>query len=304
MKTRVAIYGFGRLGRAIYHIASRRNDLEIVMVVSDESPERIVDTLMNDMIYASLEQQFEAVDGGFHHAERHVHVRPVKTADLWKEHDIDVVIDTLTDDPSPETLRQHQQAGAKQAVFVNHGEKLPLVTLGTNEDALLTVGEGFTTGGASAAAVRPVLGVIGAQHKIERSLTTVIDGLLCCGGCTCAEAEDVGKKDEHLPHPILVASVCEVSLLCSAPTTVKKLNDSIKAAASEPYFQGIIAASETPVEPDTVIGESLSALVDLSRTAVDGKLATIKIWYDREWGYANRIVELTADFGKMKGGKK
>lgn len=100
MKTRVAIYGFGRLGRAIYTIAARRSDLEVVVVVADDTVESIVDALLTDSIYAALEQNVEIADGGFTHNERHITVHKVRKETLWRDHTVDVVIDTVTKNPS------------------------------------------------------------------------------------------------------------------------------------------------------------------------------------------------------------
>lgn len=300
MKTRVAIYGFGRLGRAIYHIASRRADLEVVMVVSEDTAEHIVDALTSDAVYASLEQQFEVAENGFHHEERHVHIRPVKTADVWQGHDIDIVIDTLTDTPTKDTIKQHQAAGAKRVVFAEKTEKMPVVVLGSNEDSLKTAGDGFSGGGAAAAATTPVVDILDHSFGVDHELLTVIDGMLCGGACTCDDDCECCAAANAVPAPVLVSSLADLTVLLKKPVSAKVLNDAIQAAVKEAYYQGIVSSSEAQVAPDAVIGESISALVDLTKTTVDGPLASVKIWYDREWAYANRLVELTADYGKVK----
>jgi len=103
--------------------------------------------------------------------------------------------------------------------------------------------------------------------------------------------------------PKLVASCSEFIFVSKHTITAEKINDSIAVAAKAPYYQGIIAVSDEPVVGDQAIGESVSGLVDVTRTEVQGgRLVSVKIWYDREWSYANRIVEITADYAKLAHG--
>lgn len=309
MKTRVAIYGFGRLGRAVYHIASRRSDLEVVMVVSDDSPEYIVNALMSDAVYASLEQKFEVAEGGFHHEERHVHLRAVATADVWQGHDIDIVIDTITETPDKKALTEHQAAGAKRVVFAGYTKEFPTVVYGVNDDEVKQVGTALSGGGAERAAVEPILQLVAEEMGQEQSLLTTVDGVLCDCAVNCSGDHEENMSETptgaRLPAPMLLATMTEIVVYVARPTNLEKLQALLKAAVAQPYYQGILDISESPVKPDQVIGESASAVIDLSKTSVaGGKLISIKVWYDREWGYANRLVELTADYGKVKNHEK
>jgi glyceraldehyde-3-phosphate dehydrogenase/erythrose-4-phosphate dehydrogenase len=276
------------------------------MVVSDDSTEYIVEALMSDAVYASLEQRFEAAESGFHHEERHVHVRAVKTADVWQGHDIDIVIDTLTGNPDKETAKQHQAAGAKRVVFAAPCNDVSTVLYGVNDDEIKKAGDALSGGGSERAAAEPVLQLLADELGQEKSLLTTIDGAVCgChdGECDCNHAEVMSETSTgaRLRAPVLLATMTEVVAYVTKPTTAEKLQTILHAAAEQPYYQGILGVSEAAIEPDQVIGESLSALVDLTKISVaGGKLISIKLWYDREWGYANRLVELTADYGKVK----
>lgn len=302
MKTRVALFGFGRLGRAVYAVASKRRDLEVVMVATGKSPEAIVDALVNDVIYSSLEEAVEAAPGGFVHEEHHVHVRTVKTADVWKGHEIDLVIDTLTKSPDKDALLTHQHAGAKRVVFAAPGKDVATIIYGQNDDELAEAEGAVSGGGAERAGVEPIFGIIDATFGREKSLVTTVDGTLCsCQGGECSAEHIAGV---NLFAPKLLSSLSEAIVYTKKAVTQDGLTGALKQAAKEAYYQGIVEVSEEPVVPDNVIGQSVSALVDLSKTSVDGRLASVKIWYDREWGYANRLVELAADFGKLKENKR
>ena len=80
---------------------------------------------------------------------------------------------------------------------------------------------------------------------------------------------------------------------------MNELNEAFKKAAAEPFYQGILGVSEEPLVSRDYIGNSHSGVVDLALTrVVDGNLIKICVWYDNEWGYSNRLVELVADIGK------
>jgi glyceraldehyde 3-phosphate dehydrogenase len=82
-------------------------------------------------------------------------------------------------------------------------------------------------------------------------------------------------------------------------TTIEEINSVFKKHASEPYFQGILGVSEEPLVSSDYIGNSHSGTVDLLLTnVVDGNLAKVVVWYDNEWGYSNRLVEMVADVGR------
>ncbi|OYW42076.1 glyceraldehyde-3-phosphate dehydrogenase, partial [Candidatus Saccharibacteria bacterium 32-45-3] len=99
--------------------------------------------------------------------------------------------------------------------------------------------------------------------------------------------------------PTPVVSLSDVTVLLERDTTVEEINSVFKKAASEPYYQGILGVSEEPLVSRDYIGNGHSGVVDLLLTkVVGGNLAKIMVWYDNEWGYSNRLVELVADVGK------
>jgi glyceraldehyde 3-phosphate dehydrogenase len=99
--------------------------------------------------------------------------------------------------------------------------------------------------------------------------------------------------------PTPVVSISDITVLLGRNTTVEELNDTFKKAAAEPFYQGILGVSEEPLVSHDYIGNSYSGVVDLLLTkVVGGNLAKVMVWYDNEWGYSNRLVELVADVGK------
>jgi len=100
--------------------------------------------------------------------------------------------------------------------------------------------------------------------------------------------------------PTPVVSLSDVTALLKRNTTVEELNEVFKRAAKEPFYQGILGVSEEPLVSSDYIGNSHSGTVDLLLTkVVDGNLVKVMVWYDNEWGYSNRLVEVVADAGKF-----
>jgi hypothetical protein len=103
--------------------------------------------------------------------------------------------------------------------------------------------------------------------------------------------------------PTPVVSLSDVTALLKRPVTVEELNEAFKKAAAQPYFQGVLGVSEEPLVSSDYIGNSYSGIVDLLLTkVVDGNLVKVMVWYDNEWGYSNRLVELVADVCKALNG--
>ena len=89
-------------------------------------------------------------------------------------------------------------------------------------------------------------------------------------------------------------------MLLKKNTSKDEINEVFKKAAAEPYYQGILAVSSEPLVSRDYVGNSHSGTVDLLLTnVVDGNLAKVVVWYDNEWGYSNRLVEMVADVGKL-----
>jgi glyceraldehyde 3-phosphate dehydrogenase len=99
--------------------------------------------------------------------------------------------------------------------------------------------------------------------------------------------------------PTPVVSISDVTVLLKRDTTPEEINEVFKKAAKDPYYQGILGVSDEPLVSSDFIGNSHSGIVDLLLTkVVGGNLAKVMVWYDNEWGYSNRLVEVVADAGR------
>jgi len=110
-----------------------------------------------------------------------------------------------------------------------------------------------------------------------------------------------GGMSIRVPTPVV--SLSDFVIITKRDVTKEEVNGAFKKAADDPYYQGILAVTEEPLVSSDFIGSSYSAIVDLALTdVVGGNLLKVVAWYDNEWGYSNRLVELTADAAKTLGG--
>ena len=317
--TKIAIYGFNRLGRAVFTIASRRKDLQVVAIFSRDDAQTNAQLLLNDDVYAAFDKNIAALDNKIICEGFETLVISDDITNQWRELGVDMVIDCFASKASRAVARKHLEAGAKKVVFTAPGDLVEQICLGVNEEELAEAREVISTAGATISAVAPVREIVALHCSIGAMLVTTVDGVLDCNrqNNRCCEDADNSCNDcncykstqnRALPAPVLTVSMSEFVFATTESVTQSDVNSWIMTACQEPYYQGIVSFNEDAMTSDQAIGESFSAIVDVSQTDVQGgKLVSVKIWYDREWGYANRVVEITADFAKAhqkNGGKK
>ena len=101
--------------------------------------------------------------------------------------------------------------------------------------------------------------------------------------------------------PTVVGSLSDFTMLVKKKVSVAKVNNAFKKAAKHPLYKGVLQVTEEPIVSSDIIGNPYSTIVDLSLTkVVDGDLVKVVAWYDNEWGYANRLVEMVAELAKKK----
>ena len=144
-----------------------------------------------------------------------------------------------------------------------------------------------------------------APHKDYRRARAAATNIIpTTSGAAIAVAKTVpslqGKFDGMaIRVPTSVVSISDITMLLKKDTTIEELNDAIRKACAEPYYQGIVTCTDEELVSSDFIGNSHSGIVDLPTTnVVGGNLVKVAVWYDNEWGFSNRLVELVADIGK------
>ena len=333
MKTKVAINGFGRIGRSAFKIAFERSDLEIVAVNDLTDVKTLAYLLKNDSNYGTYGHDVSYDESGLV-----VDGQPVKVlaerdpASLpWGDLGVDVVIESTGRFTSQEDAEKHITAGAARVVISGptKSEGVDTIVLGANEDKLEGASKVISNASCTTNSLAAVMAVLEANFGVEKSMLTTIHSYTASQALQDAPAKDLregrnaaenmvptttgaaiavtktlpqleGKFDGlsvRVPTPVV--SISDVTVLLGRDTTPEEINDVFRKAAGEPFYQGILSVSEEPLVSRDYIGNSHSGIVDMLLTkVVGGNLAKLMVWYDNEWGYSNRLVELVADVGR------
>jgi glyceraldehyde 3-phosphate dehydrogenase len=334
MKTRVAINGFGRIGRNAFKIAYDRSDLEIVAINDLTDTKTLAYLLKHDSNYGTYEHKV-----GFD--EKHIIVEGQKIPVLaekdptqlpWKEHKVDVVIESTGRFTKKEDAGMHLKAGARKVVISapTKSDDVDTLVIGANEDHLEGAGDIVSNASCTTNSVAAVMAIMDEAFGVEKAMLTTVHSYTASQALQDGPAKDMREARaaaenivptstgaaiavaKTLPQfvdkfdglsvrvPTPVVSLSDVTMVLRKNATIEEINDVFKKAVKEPYFQGILDVSEEPLVSSDYIGNSHSGIVDLLLTnVVDGNLAKVVTWYDNEWGYSNRLVELVADTGRL-----
>lgn len=334
MKTRVAINGFGRIGRNTFKIAFDRSDLEIVAINDLTDTKTLAYLLKHDSNYGEYEHK---VDFDDNHLIVDGHKIPVSaekepTQLPWKEKKVDVVVESTGRFTKVEDAGMHLTAGAKKVVISAPTKSAEIETLviGANEDQLEKAGDIISNASCTTNSVAAVMAIMDSSFGVEKAMLTTVHSYTASQALQDGPAKDLrearaaaenivptttgaaiavaktlpqlyGKFDGmsvRVPSPVV--SLSDITMLLKKDTSIEAINAEFKKAVKEPYFQGILDATEEPLVSTDYVGNSHSGIVDLLLTnVVAGNLAKVVVWYDNEWGYSNRLVELVADTGKL-----
>jgi len=334
MKSKVAINGFGRIGRNAFKIAFDRDDLEVVAINDLTDTKTLAYLLKHDSNYGTYDKEVKhdeqniIVDG--HkirvYAEKDPNVLP------WGDNDIDVVIESTGRFTDKEGASAHIHAGAKRVVISGptKSDGVDTIVLGANDDKLENSTEVISNASCTTNSLGAVMAILESEFGVEKSLLTTVHSYTQSQMLQDAPAKDLREgrnaaenivptttgaaiavtltlpqlKDKFdglsIRVPTPVVSLSDVTALLKRNTSVEELNEVFKKAAKEPFYQGILGVSEDPLVSSDYIGNSHSGTVDLLLTkVVAGNLVKVMVWYDNEWGYSNRLVEVVADAGKF-----
>lgn len=330
----VAINGFGRIGRNAFKIAFERSDLKVVAINDLTDTKTLAHLLKHDSSYGTYQHEVGHDDKGITVNGQHIAVLAEKDpANLpWSDMDVDVVIESTGFFVDPAKARAHiDNAGAKKVVISApaKGEGATTIVLGVNEDQIDKASDIVSNASCTTNCITPVMAVLESSFGIEKAMMTTVHSYTASQRLQDAPAKDLrearaaaenivptttgasiaaaqalpalqgifGGLSIRVPTPVV--SMSDFSVVLKRDTTVEEINDAFKKAAGQPFYQGILAVTEEELVSSDFKGNSHSAIVDLKLTnAVGGNLIKVIAWYDNEWGYSNRLVELVADVGR------
>ena len=336
MKTKIAINGFGRIGRNAFKIAFERPDLEVVAVNDLTDTKTLAHLLKHDSNYGEYPNEVEFDDQNLIIKDQKIRVLAEKdpAALPWKDLGVDIVIESTGLFVEPQKAKAHITAGARKVIISApaKGDGSTTIVLGVNEEAIESAGEIINNGSCTTNCVAPVMAVLEENFGIEKAMMTTVHSYTASQRLQDAPAKDLREARsaasnivptttgasisaaQALPAvegifeglsirvPTPVVSLIDMAVLVKKDTTVDEVNEVFKKAAADPYFQGILTVTEEELVSTDYIGNSHSAIVDLGLThVVAGNFVKVVAWYDNEWGYCNRLVELTADVARALG---
>jgi glyceraldehyde 3-phosphate dehydrogenase len=333
-KMNIAINGFGRIGRAAFKVIWMRfPNLNVVAINDLTDPKTLAHLLKYDSCYGSTKQAISATKDSLVVTGQKIPVLAIKDpAQLpWKALKVDVVLECTGRFTNKEDLSLHLKAGAKKVVLSAPAKKggVKTIVLGVNEKNLKATDNLLSCASCTTNCLAPTTAVVKENFGIKKAIMTtvhsytadqnLVDGphkdlrraraaalniIPTTTGAALATTEAIPSlKDKfdglamRVPTPI--GSLCDTVYVLNKKTTVEAVNRAfIKAAQGR--WRGIIEASPEELVSTDIVGNPHSAIVDLLSTKViGGDLLKVIAWYDNEWGYSNRFVELANSLGKF-----
>ena len=324
-KIRIAINGFGRIGRAAFKVALDHPELEVVAFNDLSDVKTLAHLLKYDSVYGKFSKSVEVQDDYLVVDGKKIITLAVKEpSELpWKDLEIDAVLECTGVFRTKEKADAHLKAGAgKVIISAPAKDETKTFVLGVNEKDYHNE-DIINNASCTTNCTSPVMAVVMANFGVKKAMMTtvhaytadqnLIDGphkdlrrargaainiVPTSTGAAKATAETLpelkGKFDGlSVRVPIPVVSLSDFTILLKKLVTKEAVNEAFKKAAQSPLYKNILAVTEEPIVSSDIIGNSYSAIVDLSLTqVVDGDLLKVIAWYDNEWGYANRLVEM------------
>lgn len=327
-RLKIGLNGFGRIGRAFTRIALKRNSFDIVAVNTRKTPNDMLAYLLQyDSIYRKFEMEVKEMSDGIMIGEKKIFTtQNDKPENIpWEKYEIDIVVDATGAFNTSEDLKKHLKGSVIKVILTapSKDDETPHVVLGVNDDKIdfksstIISNCSCTTNSAS-----PLFKVLDDNFKIVSGFLTTSHAytqtqpLLDDAGksadrsraaglnivpTTTGAAKAVVKTLPHLKGkidgmairvPVPIVSFSDVSAIVEKPTTVEQVNQSFKKA-SETNMKNILAYETEMLVSSDYIGSPYSCIFDANYTkAVNGNFIKVFGWYDNEWGYSTRLVDL------------
>ncbi len=336
---KVAINGFGRIGRQTFRILLEKYPAVQVVAINDLTDTRTLAHLLKyDSNYGIFDKKIEAgeghilVDGKKYQivAEKDPQALP------WKKLGVDIVLECTGLFTDREGAGKHIQAGAKKVIISAPakdspaGERIPGFVLGVNTDGFeITSSDIFDMGSCTTNCLAPVAKILNDNftivkgfmttvhsytndqrvldlpHKdLRRARAAAINIIPTSTGAARAIGKMIPDIDGKLDGisirvPTSVVSLLDLTVEVEKQTTKEEVNEMFKKAAKQANFKGIFRVEENELVSSDFKGDSYSSIVDASQTMVNSNMIKVLAWYDNEWGYSCRLAQFT-DFVSKK----
>ena len=339
MTVRVAINGFGRIGRNYLRAAKATNaDVEFVAVNDLGSIDMMAALLQNDSVHGRFPEKISAGKKELRVGSDRITVLSERDPELlpWAEMNIDVVIESTGVFNSKEKASAHLRAGAKKVLISAPASCDATFVVGVNDDTYnpdrhhVISNASCTTNcfvpmvkvlddkfGIVEGLMTTAHGYTGDQNIVDgphskdmrRARAAAVNIVPTSTGAAAATGlvlkKMAGKLDGMaLRVPIPDGSITDFTAVLKKPATVEEINAAFKEAASKGQLKTVLDYTDEPIVSSDIVGRTASCVFDSGLTMSMGTLVKIAGWYDNEMGYSTRLVELTETVGKKKSKKK
>lgn len=330
-KIRVAINGFGRIGRMTTRVLLERNDVEIVGINDLADNSTLAHLFKYDSIHRKFSGTITAEDDRLIFNSHAVLATKEKDPGLlpWKALEVDVVLECTGKFTDSAGAAKHLSAGARKVILsapAKGGESVKTVVLGVNDDTITADDVVLSNASCTTNNAAPMLKILDENWGVESAFVTTVhsytgDQLLHDAPhkdlrraraaavsiipTTTGAAKALGDVLPHLKGklggagvrvPAPDGSLTDITCILRRPTDVDAINQTFKAAAAG-SLKGILDYTEDPIVSIDVVGNSNSCVFDAQLTTVLGAMVKVVGWYDNEMGYSNRLAELAVRIG-------
>lgn len=328
MSVKVAINGFGRIGRLVFRIINEREGIEVLQVNDITDAKTLAHLLKYDSVHGIYKKDVKAEGDAIIVDGKKIKVSAERDPEAlpWKELGIDVVVESTGVFRTRETVAKHLKAGAKKVVLTvpAKDEIDATIVLGVNDEMLKAEHKIVSNASCTTNCLAPISKVLNDSFGIKRAFMTtthaftndqrILDlphkdlrraraAAVSIIPTTTGAAKAIGKVIPELNGkldgfamrvPVPDGSIVDLVAELEQDVTVEDINSVMKKAAEGP-MKGILEYTEDPVVSVDIVGNNHSSIFDsLSTMVMGGKGNFVKVvsWYDNEWGYSNRVVDL------------
>lgn len=319
---KIAINGFGRIGRAALKVIFETTDLELVGINDLMSIENAAYLLKYDTNYGKYEKAVTVegdtilIDGK---AIKYTSIRDIENLP-WKELEAEVIIESTGIFTSQAAADQHLAAGAKFVVISGPTKDTPTVVHGVNTEAGKVAV--FSCASCTTNNISPVIEILGRRLGIKKAILntthaytasqTLVDapskreprmGRAAANNLAPAATGAAIATTKALPQyagkfdgiavrvPVAVGSISDITFIAERPTSVEEINQILTEEAATPRYEKVLAVTDEPLVSSDIVKSPFAATVDLEMTrVVDGDLVKVMAWYDNEWGFTNQMI--------------
>jgi glyceraldehyde 3-phosphate dehydrogenase len=336
MPTGIGLMGLGRIGRNIFRILYKSEDLRIEAISDVADPAALAYLLRFDTILGRFPDELSLRDGNIYSAGRQVKMiqeaKGAETTPPWGDLGVSTVIEATSKFRTRAQVERHLAAGAKRVILCSPPADPPdlTVVMGVNEDQLRPEHRIVSNASSTANAAAPLLKILSEAFGIERSFLTTVHAFSNQQRLADVPADDPrrgraageniipqetnsaeviigllpelkGKLTGHSMNvPVPNGSVVDLVCWHERPVTVEAINEVVRTASGSSRWKRILDYEDDPIVSSDILLSQFSGTFDSLATMVLGKnVSKTLTWFDNGWGYAHRVVDLLRCFEKF-----